>query len=307
MKKTTVLLAAMACSVALNAQSKKEKDIEAIRKMTGCYKVEFRYAEIFSADTNYNYPEREYSWSYEWIVEIPNNDPNRVELQHLLSVSDSSVVKHWRQEWLYENTNANAFYKDYTWNFEQWKSENVKGEWTQRVSQVDDSPRYIATGAWVHPNHSGSYWESVTDAPLPRREKKAGRKDYNVLQRVNRQEIADFGWAHKQENTKVLKADDLSRTEIALETGYNTYTKTDAINCKPSMDYWKKTDAFWKVVREEWQAIYDSKKDFKVAVMGKDGFLYAAMFKMATDSEGWSEAKMRKQIKSTLEEHITWM
>tara|TARA_R110001592_G_scaffold307299_3_gene581012 strand:- start:30953 stop:31876 length:924 start_codon:yes stop_codon:yes gene_type:complete len=307
MKKRVILLSILASVFSLNAQSKLEKDKIAIRKMEGCYKVEFRYAEVFSNDTLYKYPEREYSWSYEWITEIPNDDPNKVELQHLLSINDSSVVKHWRQEWIYENTDANVFHKDYTWNYEQWKEDKVKGEWTQRVSQVDDSPRYIASGAWVHPNHSGSYWESIADAPLPRREKKAGRKDYNVLQRVNRQELTDFGWAHKQENTKVLKSFNGARKDIALETGYNTYTKTDEINCKPSKEYWEQTNAFWHLVREEWITIYGQKKDFKVAVMGKDGFFYAKMFEAAKESGNWSEKKKRNWIKKTIAEHVTWM
>ena len=52
------------------------------------------------------------------------------------------IIKHWRQDWLYENTNLYEFYKDNTWKFNQLKAKDVKGQWTQKVYQVDDSPRW---------------------------------------------------------------------------------------------------------------------------------------------------------------------
>lgn len=51
------------------------------------------------------------------------------------------IVKHWRQEWLFENS---IFY-DYN-GFNDWKLKillgQVKGQWTQKVYEVDDKPRY---------------------------------------------------------------------------------------------------------------------------------------------------------------------
>ena len=46
--------------------------------------------------------------------------------------------------------------------------------------------------------------ESEADAPLPRREY-TKRNDYNVLKRINRHEIKDFGWVHEQDNLKILR------------------------------------------------------------------------------------------------------
>ena len=80
---------------------------------------------------------------------------------------------------------------------------DVKGQWSQKVYQVDDSPRYEGTGTWVHVDGK-SYWENVSNAPLPRRER-TKRKDYNLMIRNNRHQITDQGWIQIQDNKKILK------------------------------------------------------------------------------------------------------
>ena len=281
---------------------KHQQDREAILSMQGCYKVEFRYAEIFATDTGYQFPERDYTWAYEWITPVVEED-NAIVLQHLLSVNDTTVVKHWRQDWLFQNQEACTFYKDYTWLHRSWSPEQVKGQWTQVVSQVDDSPRYVSSGTWVHVDGK-HYWEARADAPLPRREKKANRHDYNVMVRNNRQEITDYGWIHKQENEKVMLDDRNQRSMVSFEKGWNTYTRVDDTHCKPSVEYWEKTHRFWKWVRAEWEVIMREKKNFTVQVMSEDGFLYANMFTMAEESTDWSDKKMQRKIKEVLQAHV---
>ena len=88
--------------------------------------------------------------------------------------------------------------------------------------QVDDSPRYGGTASWVHVD-GRHYWEGVADAPLPRREF-SKRDDYNVMKRINHQEITTDGWLHEQDNDKILR-DEKGDHLIAREKGWNTYTK----------------------------------------------------------------------------------
>ena len=305
MKKQLLTSFLMFCVAAGFAQDKKQQDRTSILAMQGCYKVEFRYAEVFATDTAYEFPKRKYDWAYEWIVPI-QSDENELSLQHLLTVNDTQVVKHWRQDWMYENTHSNYYWKDAQWNFKSWKKDEVKGQWSQRVSQVDDSPRYIGSGSWVHVDGK-HYWVSESPAPLPRREKKAKRKDYNVLLRTNHQEITDYGWLHKQENRKMVRDDKGNMEMIAFETGWNTYTKVEENHCQPAIAYWEKTNKFWSVVRAEWELILQSEKDFKVQLMGKDGFLYATMFKLAKETGDWSEKKMHREVKKVLAEHVVYL
>ena len=106
---------------------------------------------------------------------------------------------------------------------------DVKGQWTQKVYQVDDSPRYEGSASWIH-RDGKSYWENTTPAPLPRREF-SKRSDYNVTMRGNRHEITSDGWVHDQDNKKIQKEDD-SQFVLAHEKGYSTYTKVPDSNAK---------------------------------------------------------------------------
>ena len=77
------------------------KDVESIKKMTGCYKVTFQNAETFSLSEDYKYHDRFKSGPVlEWIF-VDSEKRGKVSLQHLL-LAGPSIIKHWRQEWVYE-------------------------------------------------------------------------------------------------------------------------------------------------------------------------------------------------------------
>jgi hypothetical protein len=87
-------------SLTNQAQNKKQKDAEAIKKMCGCYEVTFDFAETFeySDDPNYVRSEVKHDRGLEW-VELVENEENKIVLQHLLIVGPpqkQSIVKHWR-------------------------------------------------------------------------------------------------------------------------------------------------------------------------------------------------------------------
>ena len=140
----------------------------------------------------------------EW-VQLVEDEKNKISLQHLLVVGPPGgqmVIKHWRQDWLYQNTDLYIYDKNDKWSFVDMDKKDVKGQWTQKVFQVDDSPRYEGTSSWVHVDGK-SYWENTTPSPLPRREF-SKRSDYNVTLRGNRHEVTNKGWVHDQDNKKIL-------------------------------------------------------------------------------------------------------
>ena len=131
-------------TVAAASQTESAKllqDKEAIKAMTGCYKVTFEFAETFASDTAYKYMDRKFDWGIEYVFVVEESD-KKVSLQHLLVVNDTFIVKHWRQDWLFENTDLFLYNKNYEWKKKTLTSEEAKGTWTQKVYQVDDSPRY---------------------------------------------------------------------------------------------------------------------------------------------------------------------
>ena len=165
-------------------KSKIDQDKEAIKSMCGCYSISFDYAETFSSDTSYKIHEPYRTGaSAEWVF-VAEENKDKITLQHLLVVMDTIVIKHWRQDWVYQNTDIYMYDNSRSWSFLQFKEEDVKGQWTQKVFQVDDSPRYEGSATWVHIDGK-HYWENTTDAPLPRREY-TKRSDYNVMKRTNR-------------------------------------------------------------------------------------------------------------------------
>jgi len=187
----TVLLA----GISLNAQSKKKKDQNAIKEMCGCFEVTFNFTETFeySKDSLYRGSEDKIATAIEW-AGLVVDEKNKISIQHLLQVGNPTnphIVKHWRQDWIYENNDFYMFNGDNEWLFDQKSNKEVNNQWTQKVYQVDDSPRYEGNATWVHVDGK-SYWENTTTAPLPRREY-TKRSDYNVTLRGNRHEITSYG------------------------------------------------------------------------------------------------------------------
>ena len=249
------------------SQSKKEKDIQAIKSMCGCFEVTFNFAETFnySEDSTYVPSENKIAHGLEWATLLDGDDEQNLSIQHILIVGNPAqpqVIKHWRQDWLYENTNFYVFDHDNKWQFVSRSKQDVEGQWTQKVFQVDDSPRYEGSSSWVHVDGK-SYWENKTTAPLPRREY-TKRSDYNVTLRGNRHEITSFGWIHDQDNEKIIRVDGKEDVLLAKEKGYNTYKRVDEGRCKAASDWWNNHKQEWASVRKKWKNIFEQKQDLEL-------------------------------------------
>lgn len=286
MKKALLFATSLLLLNGLNAQEKLEQDREAIKSMEGCYKVTFNYAETFATDTAYVRKENSTSWAYEY-AKVIEDEPKHIAIQHLLIVNEDSenpmIIKHWRQDWDFENTDFYMFNqynpktKGEEWRYVSKRPEDVKGQWSQKVYQVDDSPRYEGTATWVH--YDGRhYWENTTDAPLPRREYTI-RKDYNVMTRTNRHEITNYGWLHEQDNAKVLRMDGMDKT-IGNEKGWNTYEKVDLKKCQVAENWWQKNESIWKTVRLAWKDKFNEKKDLNLWPKKGVKTMYKRFFKL---------------------------
>jgi hypothetical protein len=287
--KLLALLAFLATSNILTAQNKKEQDEKAIKDMCGCYEVTFNFAETFeySGDSTYIASEVKHAKGLEW-VELIQDDTDKISMQHLLIVGKSDsphIVKHWRQDWLFENTKLYTYDHDNKWSFVNLPKEEVKGQWTQKVFQVDDSPRYEGSASWVHVDGK-SYWEDETTAPLPRREY-TKRSDYNVTFRRNRHEITTYGWLHEQDNDKVVRADGKEDIILAQEKGYNTYVKVADNRCQAGQDYWTKNKDKWALVRAKWDEVFARNTDLIL----EEKVDNKVMFKYLLDNENYKTAE----------------
>lgn len=298
MSKRVILLTSLVLvfSLTVNAQKKKKQDKEAIKEMCGCFEVTFNFAETFqfSEDSLYKPSKTKTDKALEW-AQLVTDDKNKVSIQHLLQVGRPDkphIVKHWRQDWLYENTEFYMYNGDNQWVFENKSKEEVDGQWTQKVFQVDDSPRYEGSGTWAHIDGK-SYWENTTTAPLPRREY-TKRSDYNITMRGNRHEITDFGWVHDQNNDKVVREKGKEDVIIAQEKGYNVYKKVDDSRCQAAQDWWTEHQEKWTVIRTKWDDVYGRNTDLTLEEKVDNKVLYKHLF----DDEMTAADEINKVIES---------
>lgn len=248
--------------------------------MCGCHEVTYNFAETFnySKDSLYKPSENKISKGLEWAGLISDQD-DKISIQHILQVGNPAepmVVKHWRQDWLFENRIFYMYNTDNRWNYKKKKKKEVKGQWTQKVYQVDDSPRYEGSGSWVHVDGK-SYWENTTSAPLPRREY-TKRSDYNLTMRGNRQEITDYGWVHDQDNDKIIRKTGKVDVLIAKEKGFNTYLKVDDSRCEIASKWWKDYIDKWATVRSKWDEVYERNNDLRLETKVNNKLLYEYLF-----------------------------
>ena len=301
MKKSISILLALILSmtsVSFSQMQKREKDKESIKKMCGCFEVEFKFSETFnySADSLYMPSENKIANALEY-AQLVEEKEDLVMIQHLLIVGDESnphIIKHWRQDWLFENKDFYSYDGDNKWNYLKKDESDVAGSWTQKVYQVDDSPRYEGNGSWVYVDGK-TYWESETNAPLPRREY-TKRSDYNITLRRNKHIISDEGWVHDQNNDKILREKRKKDFVIAQEKGINTYKRVPDERCEGAINWWQENQNFWSLVRSSWDNIYGNKKDLELFEKVEGKRLYDILFSMDTNSDKESIEKTLKSF-----------
>ena len=246
--------------------SKFERDRAAILAMAGGYKVDFNFIETVGFSDDFKRDRPYHSWGTEYVYVLEDRS-EFISLQHIMvmyfkqddgSISEPFVMKHWRQDWTYQDTSLLEYKHKNTWVKREVSEADTKGAWSQAVFQVDDSPRYESLGRWAH-NASFSSWLSAkTRRPLPRREYSV-RKDYHVLEGFNRHTVTRHGWVQEEENWK-LALDDQGQARadspyLAKEEGIARYQLTSNIDYTPGDRYMAKTSNFWAGVRAHWASL----------------------------------------------------
>lgn len=266
MQKKIIAILLMAISTIANAQ--KKVDIDAIKGQCGCFDVKFSYAETFAPDKSYQFHDRYQTGGREWVFVDEESKDNRLVLMHLLVIGDTMVIKHWREDWVYENTDLLAYQKGTEWKALILPKNEVKGQWTQKVFEVNDMPRYEGSASWIHKDGK-HIWTNTTDAPLPRREY-TKRSDYQVLKRNNRIHVTDTGYLHEQDNDKIIR-DATGDKLLAQEKGLNNYVKIDDANCKLATEFWTKNRPYWVDVRTVWGELLAQNKGLNINTKLSDG------------------------------------
>ena len=293
----------------------KERDRRAILAMAGDYRTSFDFIETVGFTEGYQ-PRAPYqSWGTERVYVVAN-EPEFISLQHIIVMhfvdadgfeSDAMVVKHWRQDWQYEDEEVHAFQGRGAFVRRAVGEVSRKGAWTQTVYQVDDSPRYEAVGRWLHAS-GVSYWQSDDRRrPLPRREFSV-RDDYQALYGSHRITITPTGWTQEEDALKLVLDESnrpsSSQPYLAREAGLSRYDRVLDYDFSAGDKYWHETGTFWSRVRNYWNAVYKSESEFSFVKSVEGIPMFMALFGMA--EQGFeSEADMDEAIALLLASYVT--
>lgn len=240
-----------------------ERDRAAILALAGDYKVSFHFMESVGLSDGYKPSKSYFSWATEHVKVI--EDTGRfISLQHTLvmffkdkdgKISGPEMVKHWRQDWTYEDTDLTTYRGDSTWARRTLTTAEAAGTWSQAVFQVDDSPRYESFGPWEHTGNLSAWTGDNELRPLPRREHTV-RKDYSVMEGVHRIVLTPTGWLHEQRNWKRVAGEGGGEPRyLAQELGLDRYDRISAPSLSAADDDWQKTGAYWAAVRKAWNDV----------------------------------------------------
>ena len=268
-----------------------ERDRRAILAMAGPYRVSFDFLEVARFDPALK-PDAPYqSWGTEYVF-VSEDRNDFIALQHILVMrmqqqdggeSEPFVTRHWRQEWRYQGDTALAYQGANTWVLGKIPQDQRRGAWVQSVYQVDDSPRYAASGRWQHSNSFSTWISDETWRPLPRREWSV-RDDYQVLLGTNRHSITPTGWIQEENNLKLALDESGKPREampyLAREYGVARYERIKDFDFGAGQEYFQKTEPFWAEVRAAWREIFQRGR-FKLVKPVDQGQLFVPFFEYA--------------------------
>lgn len=295
--------------------TKFEQDRAAILAMAGPYRVDFNFLETVGFSKNFERDRPYHSWGTEYVY-VVTDEPEFISLQHIMvmyfktdegGVSEPMVMKHWRQDWTYQDDTMWEYQGNNSWKKQSIEDIKRKGNWSQAVFQVDDSPRYESIGTWQH-NPSFSTWVSdTTQRPLPRREYSV-RDDYHILEGFNRHTINRFGWVQEEENwKKTLNEDGTLKAYQSKEEGIGRYSRIVGTSFQPGIDYMEKAGLFWADVRLVWVELMTKNNTLAINKKVDNVLLFMPLFGYAQevmDSDDYDSEKGLAKAREIIQKHI---
>lgn len=248
------------------------RDHAAILAMAGTFKVTFDMRETTPLVASYTPFPAKLSGGHE-VVRVLVDTPDRVVLQHLLVVADGNgktmVIKHWRQDWVYEPTRLLVYTGPGRWTQRAVPEAERHGAWAQTVWQTDDSPRYGGIGRWRYDDGATRWTSDETRRPLARRDATRG-VPYDHYVGTNRHVLTPNGWVHEQDNAKIGTKDGRPVTFVH-EYVVNTYVPASDFPVAAAEAYWTKTGEYWAAGRRQWDAAIDRRRGVTLGEVADTG------------------------------------
>lgn len=284
-----------------------ERDRQSILAQAGQWRVRFDMRENVSFRTGYT-PLDAHQSAGDEIVRVIHDDGSRISLQHILVMGDDNgnvhVIKHWRQDWVYEPETVLTYAGPNRWTLTAVPSDARRGAWSQTVWQTDDSPRYGGVGHWDYEHGMAAWASDPTLRPLARRDA-IRDTPYDRYLGVNRHALTPTGWVHLQDNIKMgaAEGDNSEPTAIVQEDVINTYRRVDNYDPSPGDAYWTATKDYWATVRAAWDerieadgGLYLEEEASRGAVTGKPLMDWAQEIQAGTLTSATAASRARELI-----------
>jgi hypothetical protein len=263
-------LAVLGSGGAPSADDQLVRGRRAIQALTGCFLVDYSYAETDSPRPGYTRDPRVYDVNRdksvkEWIL-ADVVSARRMVLQRVLFATDlggvvkaGSEIKHQAEDWEYDAPFLYDFVGPLTWHVKDLRS--TPGLWTRRVTNLDEGLRYQCAARW-RGDTAYPEWSCSNYAPIPGRETRdMGRADYNTLDRTTRIIVYGSSWLERQDNVKIIHGPD-GRTPLAREVGKNWYVRLADSECSAAMTFARPRQAFWALLRATWDEVFTGASPF---------------------------------------------
>ena len=243
----------------------------AIESMSGCFLVDYSYAETEALKPGYSRDGRVYDVnrdkSVKELIYAEAISPRRVQLNHILFAADlrgalraGSELRHQTEDWEYEAPFRYEYAGQSTWTAKDLRG--TPGRWTRRITNLDEGLRYQCDAAW-RGDTTYADWTCRNYAPIPGRETRdMGRKDYDALDRTTRLVLYGASWLERQDNVKTIHGADGVRTPLAREVGKTWYVRLPDAECEAARRFAEPRRAFWAVLREAWDSVLVGDRSF---------------------------------------------
>ncbi len=265
----------------------------AIDKMAGCYLVDYSYVETESLKSGYERDNRVYDVNKknsikEWIY--PDHaSGNQLRLQHILfatnpngAVIEDAFLKHQAEDWDFDAGFLYDFVAPLNWIVKDLS--NQQNQWTRRITNLDDGPRYQCAAAWSMDSEYAN-WSCGNFSPIPGREtREMKRKDYNTLQRNTRIVVYQNNWLERQENIKtIFNVKTGEKTSLAKELGKNWYVRLPESECSKAKQFADPKKKFWTLLKETWAEVFAAKEKFAEVLPAGQPPRFVKMMKVEDD------------------------
>lgn len=304
------LLLALLVTLPAQAETQLERGTNALRKMAGCFLVDYSYTETEGLKPGYERDKRVYDVNQdksirEWIY-VDELSPRKFRVQHVMFAADTdgtpiygSELKHTGEDWEFEAPYQYDYLSTAKWGVSKLPAGS--GKWTRRVTNLDDGLRYQCSAAWEM-EKAIPEWSCSGYSPIPGRESRdMGRKDYQGLERATRLMMYGQSFLERQANTKIIHGADGVKIPLAKELGKNWYVRLPDGECAHAVEFMQPRKGFWDLMRDAWAETLDGEGGFREKIVpGKSRYGAFLGLEEKYMSRNLGEPALREQVKAEM-------